>query len=1098
MKFDQKTIIEACGKSSFSRGQEYFKSGRVLSLDYDAVKDGVQLIGRTLGSGGNIYNQKVFLDFQGGYIEIDGECDCPVTYNCKHVVATCLEYKSEIETPSLSPIAVVKPEILEQGKVSRWLQNLTESAVDYRSPMSQKTKDWLVFILSMRHDSQSLLKPRELSVSIRATHERKNGKGLVKGREIALHNIDDRHCDFHALPIDCDITAFLQTTTEYNYWNTPATIRGRAGASALTLMLESGRCYWQNLDGSAIQNGKQKQLELGWEAQENEDLALQHNLGKHCLLLNTQPVMYLDTQQLQAGQLDVQQWSQKQLLQLAQAPQIPANEADTVTQQLLQRYPKLALPLPAEIALRNNDGEIMNPCLTLTSIGDIGQTLEHCLLLDFDYNGDRIHASPLNEQSTFSSQGAWVRLKRDTLAEEEAINTLIGYGFKLCEPAGDQPQPLRLIPSSDITHIANGGCWADFIEQAIATLRVENWKIETDKQFHLRFEAADWEAEIDDESDNDWFSLRFDLKVDDETLPLAPLLTPLLALDAADLPEVITLPIGQHRYIRLPYERIQPFLTTLQELFSRLPNNNGQLRISRFDAISIDQLAEQGFAMRGAENLRQLAKQMKDFEGIKTVELPTGLNAELRPYQQSGLNWLQFLREYRFAGILADDMGLGKTVQTLAHLLVEKNAGRLDKPALVVAPTSLMGNWRREAERFTPELRIIVLHGTDRHHLFDDMTNCDLLLTTYPLLSRDSEQLQAQHYHSIILDEAQAIKNPNTKMARLVRQLRSDHRLCLTGTPMENHLGELWSLFDFLMPGFLGDKNTFKKQYRTPIEVHGDLEKQQKLAQRVQPFLLRREKDDVASELPPKTEILQTVELEGKQAELYESIRLAMDKRVREAIKTQGLARSHITILDALLKLRQVCCDPRLLKLDQAKNVSQSAKLSLLMDLLPEQIEEGRRIILFSQFTSMLTLIEEELKKYNIEYSKLTGQTIKRDEAIQRFREGDVNLFLISLKAGGTGLNLTEADTVILYDPWWNPAVETQAIDRAHRIGQDKPVFIYRLMVSGSVEEKMLAMQDKKRLLAKGIYSAQAKDETPLLDTHTLQNLFSPLETPFG
>jgi superfamily II DNA or RNA helicase len=1094
LKFEQKNIIEACGKSSFSRGQEYFKSGRVLSLDYDAIKGGVELISRTLGSGGNIYNQTVFLDFQGGYIEIDGQCDCPVTYNCKHIVAACLEYKTEIETPSLPPIPVAKPEVLAQGKVSRWLQNLSESAIDYRSPMAQKTQDWLIFILSIRHDNQSLLKPRELSVSIRATHQRKNGKGLVKGREIALHNIDDRHNDFHALPIDCDITAFLQTTTEYNYWNTPATIRGRAGASALTLMLESGRCYWQNSDATPIQSGEQKQLQLNWEAQENGDLALQHNLGKHSLLLNTQPVMYLDSEQLQAGSLDVQQWSLKQLIELAQAPEIPADEAKTVTQQLLQSYPKLALPLPAEIAIRDNQGDVMNPCLTLTSVEHMGQTLEHCLLLDFDYNGDRVPALPFKEQSTLSSQDDWVRLSRNALTEERAINTLISYGFKLCEPIGNKPQPLRLLPISDVANIANGGCWADFIEQGIDALREDSWQIEIDEQFHLRFEAADWEAEIDgDENDNDWFSLRFDLKVGDESLPLAPLLTPLLAIDPAELPEVITLPIEKHRYIRLPYERIHPFLSTLQELFSRLPGNNGLLRISRFDAISIDQLAEQGAAMRGAENLRQLAKQMKNFDGIKTVELPTGLNAELRPYQQSGLNWLQFLREYRFAGILADDMGLGKTVQTLAHLLVEKNAGRLDKPALVVAPTSLMGNWRREAERFAPALRVIVLHGTERHQFFNEMTNCDLLLTTYPLLSRDSEQLQAQHYHSIILDEAQAIKNPNTKMARLVRQLRSEHRLCLTGTPMENHLGELWSLFDFLMPGFLGDSNTFKKQYRTPIEVHGDIEKQQKLAQRVQPFLLRREKDEVASELPPKTEILQTVELEGKQAELYESIRLAMDKRVREAIKTQGLARSHITILDALLKLRQVCCDPRLLKLDQAKKVTQSAKLSLLMDLLPEQIEEGRRIILFSQFTSMLTLIEEELNKHNIEYTKLTGQTIKRDEAIQRFREGHVNLFLISLKAGGTGLNLTEADTVILYDPWWNPAVEAQAIDRAHRIGQDKPVFIYRLMVSGSVEEKMLAMQDKKRLLAKGIYSTKSKDETPLLDTHTLQNLFSPL-----
>jgi superfamily II DNA or RNA helicase len=1094
LKFEQKNIIEACGKSSFSRGQEYFKSGRVLSLDYDAVKGGVELISRTLGSGGNIYNQKVFLDFQGGYIEIDGQCDCPVTYNCKHIVAACLEYKAEIETPSLPPIPVAKPEVLAQGKVSRWLQNLTESAIDYRSPMAQKTQDWLIYILSIQQDNQSLLKPRELSVSIRATHQRKNGKGLVKGREVALHNIDDRHSDFYALPIDSDITAFLQTTTEYNYWNTPATIRGRAGASALKLMLESGRCYWQNSDSSPIQSGEQKQLQLYWETQENGNLKLQHNLGKRCLLLNTQPVMYFDSEQLQVGSLEVQQWSLKQLIELSQAPEIPADEAKTVTQQLLQSYPKLALPLPAEIAIRDNTGDVMNPCLTLTSVEHTGQTLEHCLLLDFDYNGDRIPAFPFNEQSTLSSQDDWVRLSRNALAEERAINTLISYGFKLCDPIGDKPQPLRLLPMSNATNIANSGCWADFIEQGIDELRDDSWQIEIGEQFHLRFEAADWEAEIDgDENDNDWFSLRFDLKVGDESLPLAPLLTPLLAIDPAELPEVITLPIEKHRYIRLPYERIQPFLSTLQELFSRLPSDNGRLRLSRFDAISIDQLAEQGAALRGAENLRQLAKQMINFDGIKAVELPIGLNAELRPYQQSGLNWLQFLREYRFAGILADDMGLGKTVQTLAHLLVEKNAGRLDKPALVVAPTSLMGNWRREAERFAPALRVIVLHGTERHQFFNEITNCDLLLTTYPLLSRDSEQLQAQHYHSIILDEAQAIKNPNTKMARLVRQLRSEHRLCLTGTPMENHLGELWSLFDFLMPGFLGDSNTFKKQYRTPIEVHGDVEKQQKLAQRVQPFLLRREKDEVASELPPKTEILQTVELEGEQAELYESIRLAMDKRVREAIKTQGLARSHITILDALLKLRQVCCDPRLLKLEQAKKVTQSAKLSLLMDLLPEQIEEGRRIILFSQFTSMLTLIEDELIKYDIEYTKLTGQTIKRDEAIQRFREGHVNLFLISLKAGGTGLNLTEADTVILYDPWWNPAVEAQAIDRAHRIGQDKPVFIYRLMVSGSVEEKMLAMQDKKRLLAKGIYSTKTKDDTPLLDTQSLQNLFSPL-----
>ena len=332
----------------------------------------------------------------------------------------------------------------------------------------------------------------------------------------------------------------------------------------------------------------------------------------------------------------------------------------------------------------------------------------------------------------------------------------------------------------------------------------------------------------------------------------------------------------------------------------------------------------------------------------------------------------------------------------------------------------------------------------------------DLVLTTYPLLPRDQERLAEQSFHSLILDEAQTVKNPKSQAAAVVRALKADHRLCLTGTPMENHLGELWTQFDFLMPGFLGDQANFKRHWRTPIEQHRDRERHARLAQRIAPFMLRRRKQDVATELPPKTEIIKSVTLGEAQAQLYEGIRLAMEKRVRDAIAAQGLARSHITILDALLKLRQTCCDPRLLKLPAAARVKESAKLELLMDLLPEQLEEGRRILLFSQFTSMLALIETELDDRGIPYAKLTGQTRKRDEAIDAFRSGGVSLFLISLKAGGVGLNLTEADTVILYDPWWNPAVETQAADRAHRIGQDKPVFVYKLVTEQTVEERIL------------------------------------------
>jgi SNF2 family DNA or RNA helicase len=310
---------------------------------------------------------------------------------------------------------------------------------------------------------------------------------------------------------------------------------------------------------------------------------------------------------------------------------------------------------------------------------------------------------------------------------------------------------------------------------------------------------------------------------------------------------------------------------------------------------------------------------------------------------------------------------------------------------------------------------------------------------------------------------------------------------------MENHLGELWALFDFLMPGFLGDAQRFRRHWRTPIEQHNDPERRQRLARRVAPFLLRRRKQDVLTELPPKTEIVRSVALADDQAALYEGIRLSMEKRVRSAISAQGLARSQITILDALLKLRQACCDPRLLKLPAAERVRGSAKLELLMDLLPEQLEEGRRILLFSQFTSMLGLIEPELDARGIAYAKLTGRTRKRDEVIERFRGGEVDLFLISLKAGGLGLNLVEADTVILYDPWWNPAVEAQAADRAHRIGQDKPVFVYKLLTEQTVEERMLAMQQHKRALADGIYRPGAADGGPAFSAEDIAELFAPI-----
>jgi len=326
----------------------------------------------------------------------------------------------------------------------------------------------------------------------------------------------------------------------------------------------------------------------------------------------------------------------------------------------------------------------------------------------------------------------------------------------------------------------------------------------------------------------------------------------------------------------------------------------------------------------------------------------------------------------------------------------------------------------------------------------------------------------------------------------VVGQLRANHRLCLTGTPLENHLGELWSLFHFLMPGLLGDATTFRRAYRTPIEKHADAARRENLVRRIRPFILRRTKDQVAPELPPKSEILRPVELAGPQRELYETVRASVHERVRAEIAARGIAQSHIVVLDALLKLRQICCDPRLLKVDAARHVKESAKLQLLLEMLQELLPEGRRVLIFSQFTSMLDLIEPELAKLAMGHVKLTGQTRDRERPVKAFQSGKVPLFLISLKAGGTGLNLTAADTVIHYDPWWNPAVEDQASGRAHRIGQDKPVFIYKLIVSGSVEEKIAILQASKAALARSVLDKDAGVSLPLTPDD-IQALFEPM-----
>jgi superfamily II DNA or RNA helicase len=773
---------------------------------------------------------------------------------------------------------------------------------------------------------------------------------------------------------------------------------------------------------------------------------------------------------------------------------------------LLELLPANLLPLPVELPLQEIAGE-PTPVLRLWGRAQSGVVMSLFARLEFDYQGVRTAPMIALEQafSLHWQDGEEYRIQHDAAAETAAMAQLVALEF---EPvaATDERQLDVHFPMADDAQQALR--WKLFIDQALPELEQQGWLIEYGADFRLNVvQPSQWQSKLDDSSGEHWFDLALSIQVGEQEVQLLPLLTNLLEqlgrhtdpLALLDEMGSIMIALEPGLWLQLPAAQLRPVVAILIELYDGLqPGDKGQIQLPRAQAASLNALElalqEQAITLQfqGGEKIRELGQKLTQFDGIKTVEVPANLQAELRPYQQTGLDWLQFLREYGFGGILADDMGLGKTVQTLAHILIEKNAGRLDQPVLVIAPTSVVSNWRREAERFAPQLRVLVLHGSQRKKAFERIDEHDMVLSTYPLLTRDHKALQQQRFHSIILDEAQYIKNAKAKTTQIVNQLRAEHRLCLTGTPLENNLSELWSQFNFLMPGFLSDASRFTRLFRSPIEKERDRGRQRELNRRIKPFILRRTKQQVASELPPKTEIIQRIQLGQEQALLYESIRVAMEQRVRELLQDRGLARSRIAILDALLKLRQACCDPRLVKLPTAAKVKQSAKLAWLMEMLPELLAEGRRVLIFSQFVTMLTLIEAELNQAGIDYSKLTGRTRKRDDAIALFQDGGVPVFLISLKAGGVGLNLTAADTVIVYDPWWNPATEQQAIDRAYRIGQDKPVFVYKLIAEQSVEEKILILQQRKQALADALYEDGENGHMPLNAEELLQ-LFQPL-----
>ncbi len=1054
-------LRDECGNAAYGRGKAYFDEGRTELEVVEERGDFLYLYATTAGSGGDRYRQSIFIGEIGGSLDIDGVCSCPVKFNCKHVVAACLAAKHRLAA-EVGPHSAV-------AAFSQWLDGLSDATTG--GAADERGVDYLLY---------HLLPPRGaegIRVEYKVARLLKDGT-FGKERNVHFSSFGiGLEGPAYLRALDHEIVALLEASSRATWSGTVLT--GAAGRTALDLMLKTGRVFWEAQNGRPLLLGPDLPLRPLWR-EEGPNLRIVLDLPAGVLLAPVSPPLYIDTAAMRVGEPSLPEGLEPRMLNtLMKAPPVPRREAARVSRLLVVSRP--ALPTPTEVEVREIAGTAPTPRITM--VGDFPHDV--AVLLDFLYDGLAVAAHTEAPVLTMEQGEELVRIHREQAAEEQAAAHLETIG--LAPAAADSP---RFLLDSDAEG-ADGTTrrWFEFIERTLPQLEREGWVVAWSNGRAPRLSHATAVGAQVDESGNDWFGLRFDIEVDGERVPLLPLVSELIGdYRPGKLPPRLYLPDGAGNFIAIDSARVEPILQTIIDLHDHAGGDS--LRLSRLDAPRLLDLGD--IKVRGGNELQRLAKKLRNFDGIKAAKIPATFKGALRAYQQLGVNWLQFLREYGLAGILADDMGLGKTVQTLAHLAIEKRAGRMRRPSLIVAPTSLMGNWRREAAQFTPGLRVLVLHGPTRFAHFDNLHEYDLVLTTYPLLPRDADVLLEQTWHYLILDEAQQIKNPKSQAAQLVRELKAGHRLCLTGTPMENHLGELWAQFDFLLPGFLGAQEQFSRAYRTPIEKGGDRDRLQQLTRRTAPFMLRRTKELVASELPAKTELLRTTPIDGKQATLYESIRLTMERKVREAIAKQGLARSHITILDALLKLRQVCCDPRLLP-SGTRGVAgaASAKLTMLMELLPEMLDEGRRILLFSQFTTMLGLIEKELNALGIPYTKLTGQTRKREEAIEAFRSGQVKVFLISLKAGGVGLNLTEADTVIHYDPWWNPAVEAQATDRAHRIGQDKPVFVYKLVTEGTVEEKILALQERKRQLAGSVYGkGKGEGELPI-DAEAISALFA-------
>jgi superfamily II DNA or RNA helicase len=1107
------------------RGIRYAKDGmaKVGTATWEDSHK-LALVGTVQGSEQYGYSTSVELyPHEEDWGDISGNCTCPVAYDCKHAAALVWAWATNTgllrdfandTSPPPAPAHLARKRFLP-STVDQWLRTTyekNEGDDPETAPSVKTTSDRLAYLIT--NDGK-------LAAAKARIGRGGEAKRVPQSASLAWIRHD------HARPAyvqeeDEPILRLMESAQERTEFAPQVRLIGLIGFQLLNMAVGTGRVWVDNDDksgglGSALSLAEPRAATLHWLRDSNDDAyrlrAVLSDSKTGCAILATTPPLAIDTTNAQIVPIrcalsvttlerllalpaltntDIDAWrfvvdAWKTLPDAAHIPAPPISFEPLPQPQGILRFALIEVMVTQGWGKHARETQIIAPAVEFTVLYPDGRRLvvntsDNAAPMEDELHEDKVVGTRVRN---LRAERTWALRLPQRLLPLMDVEPAVRYAMAA--------------PARSALFALQHHAWSSDGPRILAEAQVGGFTLEIEPGFPLTLEdIPEPELELIPAAQQGWYRFALGVQVGGQRVDLAPAFARLISaqrdpeawLEALEEGDKVLLSLEDGRVVRLNGDRVRAMLQPVLAWFQ----GGAVDEISGLQAALLPgQIQYRG---RDSDVWGALREKLQNGAALQAVSPAAGFNAQLRPYQSSGLAWLTHLHELKMGAVLADDMGLGKTVQTLAHLHRAHLGATDGVPSLIIAPTSVVSNWRAEAERFVPSMRLHVHQGKSRALTKRELDKADVVITSYPILQRDEATFAKTNWNVVVFDEAQTLKNPRAKTYQAAQAISARQRLALTGTPMENHLGELWALFNVMNPGLLSDLETFNRHFRHRIEQNSDNDRMNVLRSRVRPFLLRRTRDEVLKELPEKTETIRWIDFEPPQADVYESLRTAIHDDVRKAIDKKGLKQSTIHILDALLKLRQVCCDSRLVKLPDVSQTitAPSAKLDWLVEHVPILVEEGRRVLIFSQFTSMLAIIEAQINEAGIETVLLTGDTKDRDTPISRFQNGEVPVFLLSLKAGGVGLNLTAADTVIHYDPWWNPAVEAQATARAHRIGQDKPVFVYKLIARGTLEERMLKLIERKQQLAEALLAGGSAALTGITASD-VDDLLSPIET---